>query len=230
MAKKKKADDFPASVEKKFQESVNWAERFYDKNGKTVNAVGIILILMVGGYFGFKYLYQKPREDKAVAMMFKAQHYFAIDSFRLALEGDGNNYGFLKVIDRYGNTKAGNQARYSAGVSYVHLGEYQKGIDYLKKFNANDKIVQGISYGIMGDAYMELGNNKEGIKQYKRAAEYDDNDLISPLYLMRAAQALEMEGDTKEALTLYKKVKNQYPTSAQAQDIDKYLARLGATN
>lgn len=216
-------------VEKGFQGSVNKAEAFYQKNNKTINIIGIIIIVLVGGYYGFKYLYMKPREKKAIAMVFKAQHYFAVDSFQLALHGDGNNYGYLKVIDRYGSTTTGNQAEYAAGVCYIHLGEFQKGISYLKKFDANDKIVQAVAYGLIGDAYMELGNTQQGINFYKKAGNYNDNDLVAPLYLMRAGLALENEGKTKEAITIYKQIKNKYPLSSQGRNIDKYLARLGVT-
>lgn len=209
------------------QGSVNKAEMFYQKNNKAINIAGLVIIVLIGCYFGYKYLYMKPREKKAETMIFKAQQYFARDSFQLALQGDGNNYGYLQVIDRYGGTKAGNLAKYSAGVCYVHLGQYQKGIDYLKKFDADDKIVQAMAYGLIGDAYMELGQSKQGINYYKKAGNYNDNDLIAPIYLMRAGLALENAGRREEAIAVFKKIKNKYPMSAQGRDIDKYLARLG---
>lgn len=216
-------------AQKGFQGSVNKAEVFYQKNNKTINIIGLVIILLVGGYFGYKYLYVKPHEKKAEAMVFKAQQYFAKDSFQLALNGDGNNYGYLQVIKKYGHTKTGNQAKYAAGVCYVHLGEFQKGIDYLKQFDAQDKIVQAVAYGIMGDAYMELGQTATGINYYKKAGNYNDNNLISPLYLMRAGLALEKEGKSQQAITIYKQIKSNYPLSIQGRNIDKYLARLGVT-
>lgn len=209
------------------QGSVNKFETFYLRNNKTINIVGLVIIVLIGGYFAYKNLYVKPQEKKAVAMIFKAQQYFERDSFRLALQGDGNNYGYLQVIKRYGGTKVGDLARYSAGVCYVRLGEYQTGIDYLKKFRANDNLVQAMAYGVMADAYMELGKTGEGIENYKKAANYRDNEVISPLYLMRAGLALEKEGKTKDAIELFNQIKNKYPLSTEGRDIDKYLARLG---
>jgi tetratricopeptide (TPR) repeat protein len=209
--------------------SVNRAEVFYQNNARIINIVGIAIILVIGGYFGYKNLYLKPREAKAVSMVFKAQQYFARDSFRLALEGDGNNYGYLQVIQRYGNTKVGNLARYSAGVCYVRMGEYQKGIDYLKKFDAGDNVVQAMAYGLMGDAYMELGQTDQGIAWYKKAASYNDNNVISPIYLMRAGLASEKAGKTQDAIAFFQTIKDKYPLSAEGRDMDKYLARLGVT-
>lgn len=209
------------------QGSVNKFETFYLKNAKAINIVAIAIIVLIGAYFAYKNLYIKPQEKKAVAMVFKAQQYFERDSFRLALQGDGNNYGYLQVIKRYGGTKVGNMARYSAGVCYIRMGEYQKGIDYLKKFSVDDNIVQAMAYGIMGDAYMELGKTQSGIDNYKKAANYKDNDVISPLYLMRAGLALEKAGKTKDAIDVFNQIKSKYPLSAEGRDIDKYLARLG---
>jgi tetratricopeptide (TPR) repeat protein len=209
------------------QGSVNKAEDYYLRNARVINTVGIVIILLIGGYFGYKYLYKKPREQKAQTMIFKAQQYLAEDSLKLALNGDGNNYGFLQVINRYGNTKVGDLARLSAGICYVRLGEYQKGLDYLKKFDAQDKVMQPIAYGLMGDAYMELGQTANGIEYYKKAGYYSENDVIAPLYLMRAGLALEKDGKRGDAAAIYKQIKTKYPLSTQGRDIDKYLARVG---
>lgn len=220
--KKKKDFDLPHSVDK--------AEIFYLKNSKTINVIGLIIIALVGGYFGYKYLYMAPREKRAEVMVYKAQQYFGVDSFRLALNGDGNNYGFLQVIRRYGNTRVGNLSRYYAGVCYVRMGDFQQAIPYLKQFDLGDQVVQAMDYGILGDAYMETGNSAEGISYYLKAAHYHENDLISPFYLKRAALACEKVGRVSQAIEYFKEIKSKYPNSTEGRDIEKYLARLGDLN
>ncbi|GAA4305655.1 tetratricopeptide repeat protein [Compostibacter hankyongensis] len=217
------------STQFQVQDTVNKAEHYYRNNARIINIVGIVIILLIGGYFGYKYLYLAPREGKAQAMIFKAQQYFQKDSLRLALEGDGNNYGYLQVMQRYGGTKVGKLAALSAGICYVRLGEYQKGIDLLEKFHVEDRVMQPLAYGLLGDAYMELNKTGQGIAAYKKAGYYSDNDLIAPLYLMRAGLALEKAGKNKEAVAIYRQIKQKYPQSLQGHDIDKYLARAGDT-
>ncbi|HVB02580.1 MAG TPA: tetratricopeptide repeat protein [Chitinophagaceae bacterium] len=209
------------------QDSVHWTENLYRKHTRLINGIGIAIILVISGYFGYRKLYIAPREVKALSMVFKAQQYFDRDSLNLALNGDGNNYGFLAVIRRYGNTQVGQTAKYCAGVIYVRMGHYRKGISYLKQFNAGDKIVQAVDYGLIGDAYMQLGNTKAGIRYYEKAGHYNSNEIVSPLYLMRAGLALEKAGKPKDAMAIYKEIKSKYPESMQGRDIDKYLARLG---
>ncbi len=216
-----------ASQDFDLQDSLHKAEDFYQRNKNVINIALLVVVLIVGGSYAYNRFYKMPNERKAQEMIFRAQQYFAVDSFRLALNGDGNNYGYLQVIDKYGGTKVGNLAKYSAGVCYVKLGEFQKGIDLLKDFNGNDKLVQAYAYGLTGDAYMELNKTEDGIDFYKKAGHYSDNELTAPLYLFRAGLALEKAGKAQDAVAIYKEIKQKYPTTNEGREMDKYLARLG---
>ncbi|ATL48564.1 tetratricopeptide repeat protein [Chitinophaga caeni] len=210
------------------QKSLYKAEDFYEKNKNVILGAALVIVVAVGGFFGYNKLVKAPRELKAQKMIFHAQNNFAVDSFARALNGiKGGEEGFLQVIDKYSNTQAGNLAHYYAGVCYVKLGEYQKGIDMLSQFKGNDLVVQAMAYGITGDAYMELNKVPEAIDAYKKAAAYNPNELTSPTFLMRAGLASEKAGKTDEAIKIYQQIKDQYPTTAEGRDMDKYLARLG---
>lgn len=208
------------------QATADRAQDFYTKNKNVINIALLAVVVIVGGYFGYNRFVKAPNEKKAQESIFWAQNNFAVDSFRLALNGDGNNYGFLQVIDKYGGTKAGNLAKYSAGVCYVKMGEYQKGIDLLKSFSAGDLVVGSMANGLIGDAYMELNKADEAVSYYKKASA-DDNELLSPMYLFRAGLALEKSNKTQDAIAIYEQIKQKYPQSAEGGQMDKYLARLG---
>jgi tetratricopeptide (TPR) repeat protein len=223
---KHKAATPETSQEFDLQGSMHKAEDFYKKNQKVILTILLGAAVIVIGFFAYTRFIKAPNEKKAQEMVFHAQQNFAIDSFKLALNGDGNNYGFLQVIDKYGGTKAGNLAKYSAGVCYVKLGEFQKGIDQLKSFSADDKLVQAYAYGLIGDAYMELNKTAEGIDYYKKAGHYSDNELTAPLYLFRAGLALEKAGKAQDAVAIYKEIKEKYPQTNEGREMDKYLARL----
>ena len=71
--------------------------------------------------------------------MYQAERWLEMDSFKLALNGDGNYLGFLDIAKNYKFTKAGNLAKYSAGICYLHLGQYQDAIEYLTKYKKEIK-------------------------------------------------------------------------------------------
>ena len=217
--------------EVKIADAIGNVEGFIMRNGRAL-LIGLgIIVLIVGVFFGYKYLIAAPRADKAYAMMYVAEQRMAQDSFRLALDGDANYAGFLKVIDKYGATKAGNMAKRNAGVCYLHLGDYQKAIDYLKSYkgsadNIEAAIIMAQTYGMEGDANVQLGKYQEAVALYERAASTSANSLTTPIYLKKAGGVYEKLGQRDKALAAYESIEIDYPMSMEARDIQKYIGRL----
>jgi tetratricopeptide (TPR) repeat protein len=198
-------------------------EKYIEDNRKSLTIIIVAIAVVVGGYFGYKKFYLEPKETEAQSEMFVAERYFEQDSFKLALEGDGQNLGFLTIIDDYGFTKSANLSNYYAGICYLRLGKFQDAIDNLEQFDGNDRLVAPVALGATGDAYIELGNLKKGVKYYEKAAALNKNSMTSPIYLLKAGYVYEELKDNKNALKVYETIKYQYPTSDEARDIDKYI-------
>ncbi len=201
-------------------------EQFIEDNQKIISIIVGAVILVVIGYLGFNRFYLHPKQDEALSQMFMAENYFEKDSFNLAINGDGNYLGFLDIIDDYGITKAANRAKYYVGISFLHMGQYEDAIDYLKEFKTDDLLLAPVKDGAIGDAYLQLGNQDEALKYYKKAYAYDNNELTTPVYKMKAAELLESMNQYDQALTLYQEIKKDYPNSAEGTSIDKYIARV----
>lgn len=201
-------------------------EQFIEDNQKLITYIVGAVIVVVGAYLAFHKFYMQPKEKEALSQMFMAENYFEKDSFNLAINGDGNYLGFLDIIDDYGITKSANRAKYYTGISYLHLGQYEDAIDYLKKFKTDDLLLGPVKAGAIGDAMLELGEKKDALSQYKKAYSETDNELTTPVYKMKAAKLLEEMGKFDEALKLYEEIKKDYPQSTEGTTVDKYIARV----
>ncbi len=201
-------------------------ERFIEDNQNMITYVvgGIILVVIL--FLGYSKFYLQPKEDEALSQMFMAENYFEKDSFNLAINGDGNYLGFLDIIDDYGITKSANRAKYYTGISYLHLGQYEDALDYLKDFKTDDLLLAPIVEGAQGDALLELGETDDALEQYKKAISVSDNELTTPVYMMKAASLLETMDELEDALALYEEIKEKYPTSTEGTNIDKFIARV----
>ena len=171
-------------------------------------------------------MYLSKRNDEAQSQMYQAERYLEMDSLKLALNGDGNYLGFLDIAKSYKLTKAGNLALYSAGICYLHLGQYQDAIDYLGKYSKKDKVIGSLAIGATGDAYVELGDIDKGIAKYIEAADYANNSFNTPLFLMKAGELYELNSKYADALKLYERIESEYPESTEGSTIDKYIARV----
>ncbi|WP_297089658.1 tetratricopeptide repeat protein [uncultured Draconibacterium sp.] len=201
-------------------------EQFIEDNSKIISyAIGGVIVV-VALYLGFNKFYLQPKEDEAISQMFMAENYFAKDSFNLAINGDGNYLGFLDIIDDYGITKSANRAKYYTGISYLYMGDYEAALDYLNDFKTDDLLLAPVAEGAKGDAFLELGESDKALKQYKKAYAVTDNELTTPVYMMKAANLLESMDELENALALYEEIKEKYPTSTEGTNADRYIARI----
>jgi TolA-binding protein len=202
----------------------------WDKYGKQLSIALVAIIVVVGGFFAYRNLVSEPNEKLASEAMFRAEEYYRMDSARLALNGDQVNAGFLKIISKYGSTKAGKLANFYAGSCYLKMGDFNNAVKYLKDFSSPVVQLQERAYGLLGDAYSEQNKKEEAAEQYRKAGTYFEKDeLFSPEYLFRSGYLYESMGKTQDAIAVYKIIKDKYPASQRGAEIDKYLARLGVT-
>ena len=219
---KKKSEEHISGFET-VENALSKTEQYIEENKKSLTIIVTVIILVVGGYLLYTRVLLSPKEIEAQSQMFRAEQYFEQDSFRLALEGDGDALGFIDIIDEYGITKSANLANYYAGISYLRLGEYDDAIEYLKKFDANDKLVSVIALGALGDAYVETGDYNEAVALFEKAANKNKNDFTSAIYLKKAGLVYEALENYSKAISMYEKIKTLYPESDEANDIDKYI-------
>lgn len=202
------------------------ANNFFDQHQKTIIGAVAGLVIVVGGWFVYQNLIKGPKEDKAMAQMWMAQVQFEQDSFQVALENPGGGYsGFLSIIQDYSGTKAGNMAKYYAGISYLNLGNFDSALKYLEDFDADGVVGPAMKYGALGDAYSELNQMDKAATNYKKAADATENELLTPYYLKKLALLHESQNEVDKALEIYKRIKGEYPNSNEALSIDKYIAR-----
>lgn len=218
---------------------VDKMKNFWDTNNKLVTYAGIALILVLGGFLGYKYLILEPKIEKSNDVVFVTQKYFsdfvtAQDTTKAllaakVLNGDGINPGALKIINNYGGTPAANLCQYYAGACYLSLGQFDKALDHLKKFDAGGATqIESRHYGMMGDAAAELKKNDAALNYYKKAANVNTkDDFTSSEFLFRAAAFAYSTGNTKDAIKLFGELKQKYPLTEKAGTAEKYLAELG---
>ncbi len=213
--------------EAQIENALGKGEQFIEKNGKRMLIALCVVVILIGGYFGYEQLIRAPKEVNAEMAMFGAQKAFANEEFTVALNGDDNTTGFLEIAKNYGATPSGNVANHYAGICYLKNGEYQNAINSLEKYSdvatKEAGIINAQNKGLIGDAYIQLGNKDMAIKFYDMAVQKSDNELTAPYYLHKLGGVYLSQGNNTKAIECYETIKTKYYTSMQARDIDKYI-------
>ena len=208
------------------------AKDFWTRNSKAIMIACGAIILLAGGWLIYKNYVKEPKNIKASEALYKAEEYYRMDSCNLALNGDGQHMGLLRVISRFSGTDAANLAQFYAGSCYLKMGDNQNAIKHLKKFETDAKQIQARAYRLLGDAYADAGNNSEALSNYKKAARHFEKDYSqsAEALFMAAYFADRVVKNQQEAIELYKELKEKYPNTQQGLQADNYLAQLGVYN
>ncbi len=213
--------------EERIESALSQTEEFLHKHGRTLLVVLAVIVLVIGGWFAYKHLYQAKRAEKAATAMYVAQQNFAQQLWDAALEGDGNNIGFLDVIANYGNTPEANLAKHYAGVSYLMRGEQDNALDYLAQYKPTDgvpnAIVNAQNYGLQGDIRMDKGDFAAATELYAKAIKAGNDPYTTPMYLKKMGVALVAAERPTEAVEAYQRILDDYPMSMEAREIEKYI-------
>ena len=205
-------------------EAVSKTEKFFNENGKLLSIIAAAVVVVAAGIFcGYKFVYQ-PAQAEAQGQMAIAEQNFRAGDYEVALNGDGNVLGFAQIIDEYG-AKAGKAANFYAGVCELQLGNWDLAIEYLQAYKGKDAILKARALACLGDAYVGLEDYSKALGYFEKAAAVVDN-MFAAGYLLKAGVVAEKLGQNEKALGFYKQIKDQYPSSMEGYDIDKYIGRL----
>ncbi len=218
-------------------ETIEKAKDFWAKFSKPIIYVGSAMILLIGGWYAYLNFVKVPNNEKAAELIFPAEQLFDKmtqggfnkDSINMVLNGGGPvTTGVLKLINNYGGTTAGNRAHFIAGACYLYSGDFNNAVKHLKDFSTNATQVQTSAYLLLADAYSELKKNDDALEYYKKAVAVNSKDeFMTPEALFKAGLFADATGKSKEAIEFFKRIKEDFPKSGHATEVDKYLARLG---
>ena len=166
----------------------------------------------------------RPKAMEASNENAKAVNYFMQGEWEKALHGDDAECaGFEAIADDYSLYQQGELAALYAGICSYKLGEYEDAARFLKKFSADDLTIDPAARMLLGDAYVQLDELDKAAKAFLSAAS-SDNEVIAPIALKKAG-IVYMEQDNKKAANrVFVQIRDNYPASSEASDIDKYIA------
>lgn len=224
-------DSTTAGVFNALDQTASKTEAWFERNQKVIFGLVVVIAVVAIGWLCYNKFVAEPKEEEAATEIYTAQQHFEQASngvkpdslYPLALNGAGGKYGFLKVADVYSGTKAGNLAHYYAGMCYLHTGKFDKAIEYLERYKADDEVTSVLAIGAIGDARAEKNDLKGALEQYKQAAEMKKNDFTTPHFLLKAGKTELALGNKAEALKYFTTIKDDYSTSVEAQGLDAFI-------
>ena len=171
--------------------------------------------------FGSDSVYFLPNEIKGTSIIFSGLNDLTTDS-------------------KLKETLSAKTANYWIGVCYYKLAEltdsaeekynnYSLAIEYLQKEKTDSEIFNSFKESQTGDAFLQLGQPEKALKYYKKALDLD-NHIIRVEVLYKAAETAKMLENNNLAIDYYNEIREKFPKSEYAIQVNKKIAELSAKN
>lgn len=214
------------------EEITDKATDFFEANKSIIYGLAGLVVVVIVGFYWYKFQYQAPREISADDELFKAEQMMERDSFELALNGrdvlgqEGSSFiGFSGIIAQYSGTEAANIAHYKAGAALLRMDKPELALEYLKEYSGPSEL-QAQAYSLMGDAASMTSDFAAALGYYDDAAGATDNTSLQVYYYYKAGRLQEHQNKPAEAVKYFQKIADKDLKVAEALGVDKDLIRL----
>ncbi len=190
-----------------------------NKNARLVSYIGGGILVLVIGYFAYVQFMWKPANEKSKDAYWVGLNYAAKDSTDAAIEE------LKPIVKKYDGKIGGENAQFILARQYMVKGQFKKALTELESVDVKDTYISSMAVGLQGDCQSELKDYEKAGTLYLEAAGINENEMTTPMYLMKAGLCAEKVKDFEKAVECYTTIKDDYSSFASQKGIEKYIAR-----
>ncbi|MCX6138493.1 MAG: tetratricopeptide repeat protein [Ignavibacteriales bacterium] len=200
-----------------------------EENRHRLSTIGIVVaVVIIGLWFYLNNV--KTRNEKAASDFAKIFVYFDNGQYQIALNGipERNVSGLQSIVDNGGSTTAGNVAKFYLASAYYNMQEYGKALQYFEDFSGSDPLLKVSAISGAAGCYEAKKDFKKAAEAFEKAASKNSEDPNIAENLSNAARNYAKAGEKQRAIDLLNKIKKEFPASAAARNVERYLAEINA--
>ena len=194
-------------LDERAQNFLEWAEM----HSRLLTMVAVAVVVLAGGFWFYTKSHQARAHNAATALQ---QASLAVGSGNLALAQSD----LEKIVDRYGATRSGEQARLILAEVRYDRGQYADGVAALQPLtSADDEGLRASAYNLIGAGYEQQKKYDDAAAAYRLAAKSAPFAIDRDQYLANAARALTTGGKLDEAKALWSQLAADPASSVGAE-------------
>ncbi|OGU28751.1 MAG: hypothetical protein A2X67_09465 [Ignavibacteria bacterium GWA2_55_11] len=170
-------------------------------------------------------------EEEAATRLANIMSVYDAGSWQDAIDGvpsQGKQFGLRSIAEEYGGTVAGEFSKLFYATALTNLLRYEEALKVYEDIDHDDRLITASRESGQGICLEALGRYAEAAKAFERAAGEDPQNPLAPDRLVMSARNYGKAGNPEQARDVLETLRKQYPTSAYARDVDRYLAEFAS--
>jgi len=137
-------------------------------------------------------------------------------------------FGLRSIVEEYGSTDAGNLAKLLLSNALLSQDKPEEALGYLEDIDPPSRLMESAVLSARGVALEKLGEHEDAARFFERAVSTDPTNPLSSERLVQAAANFAKSGERDRAGDVLKTLKKQYPQSAAAREVERYMAEFAS--
>ncbi|MDG1332669.1 MAG: tetratricopeptide repeat protein [Crocinitomicaceae bacterium] len=192
------------------------------KTNKVLRYVTIgvgVLVIAILGYLLYRQFVWKPANEKSKNSYWEGLNYAAKDSTAMAID-------YLESeVKKYDGKVGGEVAQFVLARQLMTNKDFKGAIKHLEGVDVEDTYVSIMAVGLHADCLSDMKKYEDAANKYLEAADMIENELTTPMYLMKAGLCAEEIKNFPKAAEVYQRIVDDYPAYSGQNKIEALLAR-----
>ncbi|MGB9697652.1 MAG: tetratricopeptide repeat protein [Ignavibacteria bacterium] len=199
------------------------ATEYYENNRKVVYRIlGVIVLIIAATIFYFRY--QADKSEKATAELAKVKQYYNSGLYSIAINGDslGTSRGLFYIVDNYGSTPSGQEAKIMLANSYFFLRDFDNALKYYESYSGSDNILKAAALAGEAGVYEAKKDYEKAASLFIKASKVSKDNTLNDEYLYDALRCYYFAGKKDKQKDLVDELKRDYPKSKYLSFLQRY--------
>ncbi|QQS37042.1 MAG: hypothetical protein IPM56_03560 [Ignavibacteriales bacterium] len=201
------------------------AQDFFEENKSRIGLYAVVIAALALVI----YFYMNSRKDaneKAGLELSRVMSVYDAGSYLEAIEGrQGTNIiGLKKIVEEYGSTENGENAKIYMANAYFYLGKNEEAYNYYNDYGGNNELYKATALAGEAGYFASKKEYEKAADLYRKASRISELNALNPEYMLKASINYINAGKKEVAKELLETLKRDFTTSTSAREADKYLA------
>ncbi len=206
-----------------YYEAFNFYQKYQAKILIGVAALALIVVAVV--------LYSnKKASDNVLAanLLGKVLPLYEAENFKDAIDGQktSNIVGLKEIVDKYGSTKQGNDAKIFLGNCYSVTGNNDAAYKMYDDYSGSNPLFKATALAGKAACLEVKKEYEKAADNYKDASKILKTNPSNSEYLLKAGIDLLQAGKKSEAKAIFEALKKEYKSTTEASESDRYLIQI----
>lgn len=204
--------------EDEFVTTINKIALFLKKHTRELFALGILILIILVIIIAARFVRLKSN---------KKENLLLTQILQVNSQLDENPENVAKLEELAGNGKFTRVGYILLASYWIEQGDYDKATASLEKIQESKKdFIYFRAQVLMATIQFERKNYDEAIEIYKKIEKEKPKDFSLEVVLFNLAEVYEAKGEREEALTLYKRIRDEFPQTYYSMDASQRIEKL----